>query len=64
MALDAVNDGAEVLTWGETQILGYPEWVAVDTTEAQEPVYALYWDQAVTLDGPLVADINKFAKRH
>ena len=45
MALDAVNDGSEVLTRGETQILGYPEWVVVDTTEAQEPVYALYWDQ-------------------
>ncbi|MEP2474366.1 MAG: nitrilase-related carbon-nitrogen hydrolase, partial [Paracoccaceae bacterium] len=39
MALDAVKDGAEVLTWGETLIPGYPEWVAVDTTEAQEPVY-------------------------
>ncbi|MEP6018207.1 MAG: carbon-nitrogen hydrolase family protein [Paracoccaceae bacterium] len=64
MALDAVKDGAEVLTWGETLIPGYPEWVAVDTTEAQEPIYALYWDQAVTLDGPLVADIKDFAKRH
>lgn len=64
MALEAVKDGAEVLTWGETLIPGYPEWVAVDTTQAQEPVYALYWDQAVTLDGPLIADIKAFAKQH
>ncbi|MEP2640956.1 MULTISPECIES: carbon-nitrogen hydrolase family protein [Roseobacteraceae] len=64
MGLDAVRDGAEVLTWGETLIPGYPEWVAVDTTEAQEPVYARYWDQAVTMDGALIAEIKAFAKRH
>ncbi|MEP5762564.1 MAG: carbon-nitrogen hydrolase family protein [Litoreibacter sp.] len=64
MALDAVKGGAEVLTWGETLIPGYPDWVSVDTSQKQEPVYALYWDQAVTMDGPLVADIKAFAKRH
>lgn len=58
----AVAHGAELLTWGESLIPGYPNWTAVDTTEAQAPVYARYWDQAVTLDGALVADMREFAK--
>lgn len=64
MALKAIQDGAEVIVWGESLIPGYPNWPSLDTSDMQEPVYALYWDQAVTLDGPLVADIKDFAKRN
>lgn len=64
MADIAVADGAEVLTWGESLIPGYPGWIAVDSSETQKPLYARYWDQAVTLDGPLVADIRECARRH
>ena len=64
MAVKAVKDGAEVIVWGESLIPGYPNWVSIDTSDAQEAVYALYWDQAVTMDGPLVADIKAFAKKH
>lgn len=64
MALKAVKEGAEVIVWGESLIPGYPNWPSLDTSENQEPVYALYWDQALTLDGPLVADIKAFAKKH
>ncbi|MEM9843417.1 MAG: carbon-nitrogen hydrolase family protein [Pseudomonadota bacterium] len=62
MARAAASEGAEVLCWGESLIPGYPNWTTIDDTEAQQPTYARYWDQAVTLDGPLVADICAFAK--
>jgi nitrilase len=58
----AVQQGAEVLTWGESLVPGYPNWTSVSTAQAQEPAYARYWDQAVTLDGPLVADMRDFAR--
>ena len=58
----AVQQGAEILTWGESLIPGYPNWTSVDTTRNQKPVYAKFWDQCVTLDGPLVADMRTFAK--
>jgi nitrilase len=58
----AVEDGAEILTWGESLIPGYPNWTSVDTTEAQEPVYARFWDQSVTLDGLLVTEMRAYAK--
>lgn len=64
MALTAISDGAEVIAWGESLIPGYPNWPSLDTTEAQQPTYALYWDQAVTLDGPLVKEIKAFARQH
>lgn len=64
MGTRAVSEGAEVLMWGETLIPGYPNWINIDTSEEQEAVYALYWDQAVTLDGPLISDIKDFAKKH
>jgi len=63
MATKAASDGAEVIAWGESLVPGYPNWPSLDTSDAQEPVYALYWDQAVTLDGPLVAEIKAFAKK-
>ena len=64
MGAKAVSDGAEVLMWGESLIPGYPNWISMDSSEEQEAAYALYWDQAVTLDDPLVADIKAFAKKH
>ena len=64
MGAKAVSDGAEVLMWGESLIPGYPNWISMDTSEEQEAAYALYWDQAVTLDDSLVADIKSFAKKH
>jgi nitrilase len=64
MADQAASQGAEVLVWGESLIPGYPNWTTIDSSEAQEPIYARYWDQAVTLDGPLVAEMKEFAKAH
>ncbi len=64
MALEAKNDGAEVIAWGESLIPGYPNWPSLTTGDGQEAAYALYWDQAVTLDGPLVAEIKAFARDH
>ncbi len=64
MALEAKNDGAEIIAWGESLIPGYPNWPSLTTGDGQEAAYALYWDQAVTLDGPLVAEIKAFARDH
>lgn len=63
-ALQAIDDGAEVIVWGESLIPGYPGWMNVDSSEEQLVVYARYWDQAVFLDSPLVTDMQAFADSH
>ena len=63
-ALEAIAGGAEVLVWGESLIPGYPNWPSFDLSQRQETLYALYWDQALTLDGPIIADVKAFAKEH
>lgn len=62
LAQEAIADGAEVLCWGESLVPGYPNWTTVDDTEKQQPLYAKYWDNAVTLDSALVAEMCGFAK--
>ncbi len=64
MAKQAVDDGAEVIVWGESLIPGYPNWPSFDISDRQETLYAMYWDQALTLDGALVDDIKSFARKH
>jgi len=64
MAKEAIDDGAEIIVWGESLIPGYPNWPSFDLSGRQETLYAIYWDQALTLDGPIVADIKAFARKH
>lgn len=63
-ALHAINDGAEVIVWGESLLPGYPCWVNIDAAEFQQQVYVRYWDQAIKLDSPLIKDMQAFAKKH
>ncbi len=64
MAVKAVSDGAEVVVWGESLIPGYPNWPNFDLSDRQEKLYAIYWDQALTVDDPIIDDMKAFAKKH
>jgi nitrilase len=49
---EAIVNGAELITWGETLIPGYPQWVsetngAKFNDEDQKKAYAKYWSEAL-----------------
>ncbi len=66
---DAVNNGAELIVWGETLIPGYPQWLSVSgganfNNPEQKKAYYKYWSEALPLDDPIITDMKKFSKEH
>lgn len=64
--IEAANDGAKLITWGETLIPGYPQWLsptggAKFNDEHQKLVYAKYWKESLRLDGMIVEEMKKLA---
>ena len=54
---EAVVNGAELITWGETLIPGYPQWVSQTNganfnDENQKKAYQLYWKESLTIIDP------------
>ncbi len=66
---EAVSNGAELIVWGETLIPGYPQWVSISgganfDNEDQKQSFLKYWQEAVSLDGPIIDDMKSFSKKY
>lgn len=61
---DAKSNGAELVTWGETLIPGYPIWLSPTgaarfNDSNQKTAYATYWREAIRLDDSPIVDRMK-----
>ena len=67
---EAASNGAELVTWGETLIPGYPVWVsrsggAKFNDPVQKKIYAKYWQEAMHLKtSRILTEMKETAKRH
>lgn len=64
---EAKSNGAELVTWGETLIPGYPAWLSPSggarfNDSDQKTAYSTYWREALTLDGPIVGKMKSLAQ--
>jgi len=66
---EASINGAELITWGETLIPGYPVWIsrsggAKFNDPAQKKVYAKYWEEAIHLkNSPIIEEMKTLARK-
>ncbi|NHJ85141.1 MAG: carbon-nitrogen hydrolase family protein [Asgard group archaeon] len=66
---EAKEESAELITWGETLIPGYPQWLwpsseAKYNNSDQKKVYAKYWNESIKLDNsPIINNMKSLAKR-
>lgn len=64
---EAVSEGANLVTWGETLIPGYPIWLSPSggarfNDPDQKAVYAKYWREAVSLrDSNIIDEVKGLA---
>jgi nitrilase len=61
---EAKSNGAELVTWGETLLPGYPFWLSPSggarfNDDDQKTAYATYWREAISLDGDPVLEKMK-----
>ncbi len=66
LVLEAIGEGASVITWGETLIPGYPVWMGLTDSSRwdnpdQKRAYATYAREAVRLDGSIVEEMRKIS---
>ncbi|MHA2171212.1 MAG: carbon-nitrogen hydrolase family protein [Candidatus Kariarchaeaceae archaeon] len=64
---EAANEGAQLVTWGETLLPGYPLWLspsggAAFNDKDQKTAYGTYWQQSLRLDGPIVTEMRNLAQ--
>ena len=65
---EAKTNGADLVTWGETLIPGYPQWVSPSggakfNDPQQKQVYAKYWQEALHLtDSNIIQEMRALAK--
>ena len=66
LILEAIGEGASVITWGETLIPGYPVWMGLTDSARwdnpdQKRAYSTYAREAVSLDGSIVAEMREIS---
>ncbi|MCG3222676.1 MAG: carbon-nitrogen hydrolase family protein [Candidatus Heimdallarchaeota archaeon] len=67
--IEAKSNGAELVTWGETLIPGYPNWVSPSggakfNDMQQKKVYAKYWEEAIKLgNSAIIEEMKQLAKK-
>ena len=69
MILEAIEEGASVITWGETLIPGYPVWMGMTDAARwnhpeQKRTYSTYVRESVSLDGAIVGEMCEIAAEH
>jgi len=69
MILEAIEQGASVITWGETLIPGYPVWMGLTDSARwdnpdQKRAYSSYVRESVSLDGPIVDEMRNISSEH
>ncbi len=67
--LDGVKQGVKIFTWGETLLPGYPQWLSETNgasfdDENQKLAYNKYWQESLTLDDPIVKEMQAICKEH
>jgi len=67
--MEAIEQNAEIITWGETLIPGYPQWVsetggAKFNDKDQKQAYFKYWQEAVPLDDPIISEMRAISGEH
>ncbi|MFW9997649.1 MAG: carbon-nitrogen hydrolase family protein, partial [Candidatus Odinarchaeota archaeon] len=66
---EAKVSGAELVTWGETLIPGYPQWLSPSggakfNDPQQKAVYAKYWQESIKLDSsPIITEMKAQARK-
>lgn len=66
--LEIAKEGAEIISWGETLLPGYPQWVSITNgaqfnSELQKKLYSMYWKEALYLpDHPIILEMQHLAK--
>jgi len=67
--IEAKDNGAELVTWGETLIPGYPQWISPSggakfEDPDQKKVYAKYWQEAIKLnESNIIDEMKQLAKK-
>jgi len=67
--IEAKDNGAELVTWGETLIPGYPQWTSPSggakfEDPDQKKVYAKYWQEAIKLnESNIIDEMKQLAKK-
>jgi nitrilase len=66
---EAADNGADLVTWGETLIPGYPQWLSPSggakfNDSTQKLVYAKYWEESLNLaNSSIIAEMKELASR-
>ncbi len=67
---EAASKGADLVTWGETLLPGYPAWLSPSggakfNNEDQKAAYATYWREALDLhESVLIGEMKTLAVEH
>jgi nitrilase len=67
--VEAKSNNVDLVTWGETLIPGYPQWVSPSggakfNDAQQKKVYAKYWQEAIKLDNSeIIIEMKTLAKK-
>ena len=69
LILEAIEEGASIITWGETIIPGYPIWMGLTDSARwnnpdQKRAYSTYVREAVALDDPIVEEMSNISSEH
>ena len=69
LILEAIDEGASIITWGETIIPGYPIWMGLTDSARwnnpdQKRAYSTYVREAVALDDPIVEEMSNISSEH
>ena len=65
---EIAKEGAQLITWGETLLPGYPQWISITNgaqfnNTLQKKLYAKYWNESLYLpDHPIIIEMQKLAK--
>lgn len=63
----AASQDAKLVTWGETLIPGYPQWLSPSggaqfNDQDQKIAYRKYWEEAMTLDDPIIEEMKSLSE--
>ncbi|MCH8908187.1 MAG: carbon-nitrogen hydrolase family protein [Candidatus Heimdallarchaeota archaeon] len=64
---EAIDSGAELITWGETLLPGYPQWISPSggakfNDNDQKVAYATYLKNSVPMNDPIIKEMQQLAK--
>lgn len=64
---EAADSNAQLITWGETLLPGYPQWLspsggAAFNDKSQKLAYSTYWQQSLRMDGSIISEMCTLAQ--